>query len=270
MIQKLQKFTAQFIKQAFDTLRLNLLGPSHFSKALTFSVKKFDPHTTIAANYMAANALNAADPDAIDKDSIKKLQAMASHYIDSIEQKSLTDINHVINANYNNLEVKAKLSGQKVEDLIRTEAGEEILKNINTELKDKKEKMETAVTALVNNELHTAQNYGALDGIISVSNSIGIEDPSIIKIGVLDENRCKYCWKLWTLEDKITPKVYKLSELTGSPGHWKNPTASVSPTHVNCRDILVAIFPGFGFKEGKLAYIGKDHNEYEHQKKSSS
>ncbi len=44
---------------------------------------------------------------------------------------------------------------------------------------------------------HRAQNAGALDGILSVSKSLNIEDPQIFKIGVLDSKRCKYCWKLW-------------------------------------------------------------------------
>jgi hypothetical protein len=123
----------------------------------------------------------------------------------------------------------------------------------------------------VTHELHNSQNVGALDGIIGMSKSMGISDPTIFKIGILDESRCKHCWRLWTLEDKITPRVYKLSELDGSPGEWKNPVASVSPTHINCRDILTVLMPGFGFEGGKIAYKGRDSSgqmwdEYKNQK----
>jgi len=34
----------------------------------------------------------------------------------------------------------------------------------------------------------------------------------------------------------------------------------------NCRCLIAPIFDGFGFKNGKLEYISKDHNEYEAQR----
>jgi len=79
-------------------------------------------------------------------------------------------------------------------------------------------------------------------------------------------HNCNHCWHLWTMPDKATPKVYKMSELSGSPGHWKNPSASISPTHVHCRDILTVLMPGFGFEGSKIVYKGKDYDEYKKQR----
>lgn len=262
----LQKIIEDYVTKAFGSLRLNLIGPEALPKALVFSFKTFDPKTTLASNYLAANSLNSPTATSVDQDTIKKVQTVAKYYIDSLEKKSMADISRVIGEKYDNLILQAKREDKDIQDLIRSSAGEEIMKQIETELNSQKEKMDKAADMLVNHELHNAQNVGALDGIIGVSKAVGISDPTVFKIGVLDDHRCKYCWALWTMPDKVTPRLYKLSELSGSPGHWKNPEPSVSPTHVNCRDILTVLMPGFGFSpDGKIVYVSQDHDEYAKQ-----
>lgn len=264
-----QKLIEQFVRKSFNSLRLHLIGPDAVPKSLTFSFKTFDPQTTLASNYLSANSINSVDPDSIDKDTINKIKKVAEHYIDSIEQKTLADTSRIIGEKYDNLALQAKREGKTLREVAASAAGETILNEINKELLLQKDKTDKAVDALVVHELHNAQNAGALDGIIGSAKSLGIGDPTVFKIGVLDDSRCKYCWKLWTMPDQVTPKVYKLGELSGSPGHWKNPEPSVSPTHVRCRDILTILMPGFGFdSNGKVAYIGAGHDEYKKQRNS--
>lgn len=265
---ELHKLIEEYILRAFTSLRLNLLGPEAVPKALIFSFKNFDPKTTLASNYLAANSLNSVNPESVDQDTIKKVTKVAEYYIDSLEKKSVADVTRVIGEKYDNLLLQAKRDGKDIKDLVRSQAGTEIMAQIEEELGLQKQKMDKAVETLVNHELHNAQNVGALDGIIGVSKAVGIEDPIVFKIGVLDDHRCPYCWRLWTMPDKVTPKLYRLSELSGSPGHWKNPEPSVSPTHVNCRDILTVLMPSFGFNEnGKVVYVGEGHDEYKKQRK---
>jgi hypothetical protein len=267
--QALQKVISSFVRKQFDNLRLNLLGPEYVSaKTMTFSFEKFDPLTTLSANYLHANALNSIEPDSVDKDTIDKIRAVAEHYINSLEQKSLADTNRIISSQIDDLILEAKREDRALRDVLTEKVGQDMLKNIKSELQQQKVRLDRAVDTLVTHELHNAQNAGALDGIIGASKSLGIDDPVVFKIGVLDDKRCKYCWKLWTLPDKVTPKVYKLSELSGSPGNPKNPGPSVSPTHVNCRDVLTVLMPGFSFDEtGYVKYVGNNHNEWEAQRK---
>lgn len=262
----IQEIIKQFVSKTFNSLRLNLLGPAAMEKKhFIFSYKTFDPRTTLASQYLAANSLNSINPESMDSDTVKKIEIVAKHYIDSLEQKSVADINRVIGEKYDNLSLQAKRDGKSIEDMMRSEYGRKILSDIKSELDVQKDRMNKAVDLLANDQLHNAQNVGALDGIIGMSKSLGISDPTVFKIGVLDEKRCKHCWRLWTLRDKVTPRVYKLSELSGSSGDYKNPDASVSPTHPNCRDVLSILMPGFGFTNGKVSYIGQGYDEYNTQ-----
>lgn len=263
----LHKLIEDYVTKAFGSLRMNLLGPESMPKSLVFSFKTYDPKTTLASNYLAANSLNSPSAESVDKETIQKVQKVAEYYIDSLEKKSLADITRIIGEKYDNLSLQAKREGIDIADVIRSKAGAEIMNTIETELFSQKEKMDKAVDVLVNHELHNAQNVGALDGIVGVSKAVGIADPVVFKLGVMDDHRCKYCWSLWTLPDKVTPKLYKLSELSGSPGQWRNPEPSVSPTHVNCRDILTVLMPGFGFDAGgRIVYVDQGHDEYAKQR----
>jgi hypothetical protein len=96
---------------------------------------------------------------------------------------------------------------------------------------------------------------------------ISVTNGTYMSGNILNHN-CKYCWSLWTRgDDKVTPRVYKLSELSANPGNPKNPDPSVSPTHISCRDILTILMPGFGFDDaGKITYIGNGHDEYAKQR----
>lgn len=262
----LQKIIEDSVKKSFQSLRLNLLGPDYISKSIHFSFKNFDPATTLGSMYSHANAINSTDPKSIDKSTLNKLKDVAENYVDALQEKSIADMNRIVGEKLDEISAKAKMQGSSTDDILNSKDGQSVLKELRVALKDQRVKIEKAADVIVNHELHNAQNYGAFDGLLSASKSMGIADPYVIKLGVMDEHRCKYCWELWTMPDKITPRVYKLSELTANPGHWKNPGPSISPTHPNCRDILTILMPGFGFVGGKIAYIGKDHNEYNKQR----
>lgn len=261
LTKQLQSIVEEIVRKSFNRFRLNLLGPDRVNKAYVLAMRgsKYDPHTSIGSAYLHANALNTTDPNSIDKKTIDRIRDVAEKYVDQLEEKSVADILRIIGTHSADIENESKMSGNSVRDILLSEKGELIIKSIKKELAEQKQRIDKAASTIAEHELYNAQNYGAFDGVLAAARSVGISDPTVIKIGVLDDKRCKHCWRLWTLSDKKTPKAYKLSELSAGPGHWKNPEASVSPTHPNCRDVLVTIMPGFGLNEdGKIVYKGKD------------
>lgn len=263
MNKEVQDGIKDAVKMMFQSLRLNLLGPQGIDKAYAFVLKdiKYDPQNTVTNMYLQANSINnpeIKDPSKLeDADTLVRIRVVAEQYISQLEEKTIADIQRLVASFYSEAELKSKITGESIEDILKS--NEELIDNLTKQIQEVKEKVYNAVKVLVDHELHTAQNYGAMDGILEAAKASGIDDPTVAKIGVLDDVRCVHCWRLWTLEDKITPKVYKLSELSASPGHWKNPVASVSPTHPNCRDVLITIMPGFGFDaSGKIVYKGID------------
>ena len=273
--KQLQNILENIVRKSFNGFRFNLLGPDRVSKAFVFSLKgaKYDPGTTLGSAYLHANAINSTDPNSVDKKTIDRIKDVAEKYIDQLEEKSVADVSRIISGHISELETQSKLENKSIRELLLSDTGDQIIKDIKKELIEQKTKINKAAEVIANHELHGAQNFGAFDGILSAAKAIGVSDPTVFKIGVLDDKRCKYCWKLWTMPDQVTPRLYKLSELQANPGHWKDPQASISPTHVNCRDVLVILMPGFTLDgAGKIAYKGLDPetnqlwDEYRHQR----
>ena len=190
LTKQLQKIIENNIKKTFSALRMHLLGPDKVSTQYLFSIKKFDPSTTLSHIYAHANAVNDIKPGKSDSKSVDKLKDVAEKYIDALEQKAIADTTRIVGEKIDNLSVEAKIKNQKPEDYIRQPEGQKILASISKELKDQREKINKAADLLVTHELHNAQNIGAFDGILSAAKAIGIDDPVVFKIGVLDDNRC--------------------------------------------------------------------------------
>lgn len=277
MDEKVERSIENAVRALFQNLRLNLLGPEAIDKAFVFTLRdiKYDPTTTMDSLYYQANYINNPDASPADvtkpTDTLLRIKKVAEQYVTQMEEKAIADVKSAVTSVYNEAEVQSKISGESVESILQNNKA--LLEVLSNKLNEIRARIQKAVSTLTENELYTAQNFGALDGILGAAKAIGIQDPTVCKIGVLDDRRCQHCWRLWTLPDKITPKVYKLSELSASPGHWKNPVQSIGPTHPNCRDVLVTIMPGFGFDgNGKIVYRGIDPetgelwDEYKHQR----
>jgi hypothetical protein len=126
---------------------------------------------------------------------------------------------------------------------------------------------------IVNTELHRASNLGAADAILhnNKPDDRGPDEITVYKVG----NRpgggaCPHCVKFWFLDDLVTPRVYKFSELAAGgtnigrkAANWE---ATMDSTHPNCTHILNELRPGFGFIGGKLEYIDLRYDEYAKQR----
>lgn len=102
-----------------------------------------------------------------------------------------------------------------------------------------------------------------------VSASIGIADPIVCKIGVIDDNMCKVCRLLWHHEDNIRiPKVYRLSELHDiNKKSVNSPIPTILKSHSKCRHILTMVPPDFGFNaEGKIEFKEFGYDIYKSQR----
>lgn len=267
MIGKSGKRTIQeIISRAFDNLKGTLIGPSALSHYYAFGLRNYDPKKSLTQAYLHANTAQSLQ-DATDKQTVERLQDTANNYIDALKQKSVADIMRIVEENLATAKNKSKIGNQTFSEYLRSDDGRALLGKIRTELEAQKESINKGVELITNVELHNAQNHGAADSILNMSKTLGINDPTVCKIGVMDNKICKDCKKLWLMPDMMTPRVYKMSELSSDSGHWKDRKASISTTHPNCRHILTMVSPGFGFKSGKFSYVGVDHDEYSHQRK---
>ena len=103
---------------------------------------------------------------------------------------------------------------------------------------------------------------------------ISLSNPSYISDNGVISHNCDHCKEFWFTEDGITPRVYTMSELMSGGDNigrkqkdWK---AGIGPTHPNERHLLQELRPGFGFKNGRLEWIGKDYRELDEQIKKKN
>ena len=126
------------------------------------------------------------------------------------------------------------------------------------------------ISTLVNTEVRHVQANAEREGIEKLGSSIGVADPIVCKLGVIDKKLCKSCKALWHSDDNIQiPKVYKMSELRdGYNDNHKKPIPTIGPTHPHCRHVLTMIPPNFGFTDnGVIQFKGFGYDAYEDQNK---
>ncbi len=277
--KSLQGILDEIIGKTFNSLRFNLLGPDRVSKAyvLSLSNKNYNPNTSLASAYLQANSSNTTNPSSIDKKTIQMLVDVSEGYIDSLEEKTSSDVNRVIAQRIAEIEQIAKIQQKTPREILLGSDGEEILNKLKTDLKDLKKKIDQSAELLAEHQRYNAINYGAADGILAAAKSIGIIDPTIIKIGIVDERLSDMCEHLWHTPGNLNkPKAYKLSELKGGEGNPKKGMwePSIGLSHINCRHVLVSLMDGFGLDDnGKIVYkgvdpdTGKPWDEYSKQRK---
>jgi hypothetical protein len=141
---------------------------------------------------------------------------------------------------------------------------EEVKKQLDTHV----EKATGYIKMLVTTEVRNIQANAEREGIEKLGASIGVDDPTVVKLGVIDGKLCHVCTDLWHLADNVkVPKAYKLSELQDGYSTHKNPIPTVNASHPHCRHVMTMISPGFGFNaSGKIDYIGYNYDVYNDQR----
>ena len=86
--------------------------------------------------------------------------------------------------------------------------------------------------------------------------------------GFINHN-CKFCIANHLLPDGITPRAYKMSEVSGgylSQQDRKDGKISLAGQHPHCRCSMYFVPSGYGYKQGRFTFIGLNHDEFNHQR----
>lgn len=252
MAYKLSNQSISLIKRAldgmFNRLKVRLLNRQFEPKQIRIGVRepKLDSTNGLEEIFLESSKIYGYDlPDKTKK----TLYEVAERYVDGHREIAKA---RVIN---------------RVEAFI-----EESKKDLNPELAIQSEVLEVmkgvtnSVKSIVAGEVVKARGATIAHGIESVAKTISDSDPTVAFFTSKDEHVCEECTRLHLLEDKITPRAWKLSEV----GHGYHKRGDSNPKmgllHPNCRCQLVYISPGYGFKAGKLSYISPEHDEYKAQR----
>jgi hypothetical protein len=231
------------IDQVFDRIKARFLGPHAGPRQIGF-IGKINPILNLPGLFKISAIQEGATPD---EQRISSLVGIAETYLDSQKERA-----------------KAQLV-QAVDSFLQEShnAGRDIDFEtvLNAKLVDTWKELSTNVKRIITSEASKAQTMGTLEAIAKINASTGIDDPVVYFICVKrDGYPCVECRRLHLLEDNDTPRLWYMSECTHDYGKRGNLFPSLSGQHPNCQCVLATIFPGWGFKNGSLTYIGANHN----------
>lgn len=236
------------IEKMFDALAYQFLGniPKLRNKSPYFSAT---PKFSLANLFL--QAMNNKQLNHYDKDVLKSVLNNSHGYIEGLKNKTSSNVVTAVDS----LIREAKASNSHVDAQQVSEIIASAMKKARSDIK-----------LIAEAESTKTRNLGHTMEIVDRSKQEGIEDPNVFFVIVRDGETCKECLRLHMLDDQVTPRVWKMSEL--SMGYHKRgePRPSACGEHPFCRCSLQQLPPGWGFKGGFVHFISLDHNEYDAQR----
>lgn len=239
------------VETLFDKVAFHLLGNIPKLRNKKMAIFSSKPNYSLAQLFLSSLG---SSPNPNDQEALKNLLSTAHNYIEALKNKTQAKLTEG---------VEAYIKEQRSQGM--TPSSEEIKNIMLKELKSAGNHVKLIGEA----EATKARNMGKALQIAKVGASQGQRDPMCFFIVVRDGVTCPECIRLHLGPDKMTPRVWKLSEL-GFQYHKKgeqNP--KIMGLHPNCRCSLTFLAENYGFKDGKVSFIGEGHNELEKQRGES-
>lgn len=239
----------KIVEGIFDRIALQLIGdiPSlRNKKRLVISSE-----VNFGLSHLFVQAMANKAPNSLEQSVLRGLLESSNGYIESLKNKTMSNVAERIDG----IAREAKLQHRKLSE-------EEIQVVLDDELGRAQSHMKTIAEA----EGTKLRNLGTMMDISRVSASVGDEDPTVFFIVVKDNTTCKECLQLHLMEDQVTPRLYKLSELKQGYHKRGEDKPSAFGLHPHCRCTLTYLTRGFGFdKAGKLKYQEEGFDAYSEQ-----
>lgn len=243
--RKQQSMITKIIDDLYFKVKARLFGKKFRGPRLYVELAESqNPLSTLEGMFRYTYMMQRANEKKIDKGTISTAQRITQNYLDA----------H-----------KLKMRNEILQTLSQAESAEEASEMVQEKMDKAKGYLDTLITT----ETRNLQSFAEAEGIETAAAALGIDDPTVVKLGITDNRLCKNCKKLWHSETNVRkPKPYKLSELKGGYSTHKNPIPTVNSTHPNCRHVSTMVSPGFGFDQsGKIKFISFDYDYYSDMRK---
>lgn len=232
------------IETLFDRVKVRFLGPQYVKpKKIEFKVK-----TNPVLNLPGLFKLSAVHEGAqADEDRLHSLVHIAETYLDAHKERTKAKVVQAVDSFLQDAQEKG------VDTDWETVLG--------GQLADTWKEVSNNVKRIVTTEATTAQNMGALEAIGKINAAAGIDDPVVYWVcHFVNGYPCPECRRLHLMEDEVTPRLWYRSECKNSYATKGDEAPSLLGQHPNCACKICTLMPGYGHKEGKLEYIGPDHD----------
>ena len=247
---KIAQTIERLIKNKFDNLSLDLLGfkpKLNKEKRITFSSSK----NSILSLFLGA--LDSKSPTKSEEQILKLMLSVANGYVNALRDKTISKVLNDVNGYYIGRNINQK--NIETSDIV----------NI---IEDNMDKAKNHFKMIANSESNKAINTGSALQITKMSEQKGEEDPTVFFIVTVDDKTGPEEFVLHLLPDKVTPRLWKLSEVENSYHKIGDSRPKVQGLHPHCRCKITYLAKGWGFdNSGHIKYISPDHDELKEQRK---
>jgi hypothetical protein len=207
----------ELVDELFDRMALHLIGevPSLRNKKSVIFTSK--PDLTLSHLFLKSLGSERLLPQ--EKEALKNLLSTAEEYISALRAKTKAQLTESIDS-YIKEQI---LKNQKPSTV-------EIKNKINETLTKARDHFKTIAEA----ESTKARNMGKALQIGKVAASQGVQDPNVYYVVIRDGKTCSECVRLHLMDDLITPRVWKLSEIGFSYHKKGQPNPKISGLHPHC------------------------------------
>lgn len=186
-----------------------------------------------------------------ETEAMKSILSTAEEYVSALRSKTKADLAH---------KVEAYIMESRSKGIAPSTV------NIKKEVETSLEKARKHFQMIGDTEATKSRNMGRALQIGKVGASMGVDDPNCFFVVLRDGSTCPECIRVHLLPDRVTPRVFKLSEVKFGYHKKGENTPSISGLHPRCRCVLVYLAPGFGLVNGQVTYISPEHDEYKKQR----
>lgn len=242
------------IGSLFTRAKVRFLGKSYGPKRLVISATTnpvgYRHDLSLPGIFESSCRIEGMAPRDILREHIVQT---AEAYLDATEAKAQAQVIHAVKS----FITDAELKGVEVDPHVV----------LGGELSEIMRKVKGDVERIVATETTRARNLGTVDSITKVNTLIGVPDPIVCFIPVKDQFLCDECKRVHLMPDGVTPRVYRLSEVSAGYHKKGTDTPCMSGLHPRCRCTCVTILPGYGFgKDGKVTYITHGYDIFKEQR----
>jgi hypothetical protein len=239
------------ISKMFDSLAYKFLGniPKLRDKSPFFSSS---PKFSLA--HIFIQAMNNKEPNYFERDVLRGILNSSYGYVEGLKNRTSSNIVESVDA----LVREAKTKGESISSV-------QVAEVISVGMEKAKSDMKLIAEA----ETTKTRNLGHAMDIASKAEQQGIEDPTVFFIVVRDGLLCSECKHLHMLEDGVTPRVFKMSEVSMGWHKRGDDRPSACGEHPFCRCSYSMLSPGWGFRAGFVSFIGEGYDEYKKQRETT-
>ena len=234
----------------FDKAALRLLGPIPKLHHKKITLLGFLEGATLATLFI--QAMNNRYLNNTEGDVLKGILGGAFGYIETLKGKTTSAISERIDG----LAREARIAKQPIPEA-----------KLNEVIQEELGKAKSGLETIAMSEATKTRNLGSLMDITRKAALTGTLDPVIGFLGPYDGKTCEECVRMFLMPDKVTPRLWRLSECNG--GYFKRGDAfpSILGLHPRCRHTPFNVPSDWGFdKSGHLTFIGLGHNALEKQR----